>query len=451
MADKAKPGAIRATSFEVHAVDGDWCTVTDRWHVLAEQLKELVNCFFQTWELWHVQHSSRQKLQEWLDARQAAADAVEVPVWKSGKKRGQWNMNKYNTLKTRAVNAVGKCPVEAFSKELNRLIRRTCADAFPAVHSRVLTLKLNTLTKDFTKHKASKGRLPGHSAVLLYHQERPSATRPQPIPFDRQNVGFIPPEKRGGNYRLSMRLSRVGDRVVSPPDVVTLRCQGKGVRSQVAILKRIVSGEYEFCGSQLVYSRAKGKWFAQIAYRMPRPEKSKLDSTRTAILRPRKSWPWTFWAPGQRRSKPGGWGRYVAPVRKGVIMQRWQRRANYKQAGHANKGHGRTRAGAGPQWKLQQSWKNFAKRVNQSITTEVVERCVAAGAGRLIYVQPDDDFAETRFLGMAGKVPGRRDASGWPWFQVATFLKYKCQEKGIELVVEKRSRGSFSDRNATKT
>ncbi len=435
--------AVRITSFEVSKVEGDWGVVTGRWHGLADEVKGVFNCFWQTWELRHVANGSRQKLQAWLDARQAASDAVKVPVHLIGKKKGQPDLNKYNTLKTKAVNKVGPCPVDPMPKELAAEINQAVKAAFPKMNSRCRTLVLNTLTKDLKKHKASKGRLPGHSAILLYHQSRPGARNSMPIPFDTQNAKFIPPKKLGGNYQLSLRLNREGDRVRSKPDILHLQCKGRKVSSQVAILKRIVGGEYKFCGSQLIYSSAKRKWFAQISYQMPVEVKPGLDPDVTAVLYARKDWPWTLITP-MGRKMPSGRGRFIAGFRAGLLKQRWNRRAKYKIAGHSSKGHGRERAGAGVQWKLQQLWNNFTKSLNHHTTTEVVDWCVSHGIGKLIYVQPEGDFAESRFLHNTGKIANSPDSTGWTWFQLGTFLKYKCQEKGIELVIKKRSGGRFS-------
>lgn len=402
--------ATRITSFEVKCVAGDWSETTKRWMAACQRNKEVANIVWETWSLWHHQNGSRQKLREWLEARQRDG-----------------------------VKAAGKCPVAALPAELSRAIYRAATEWAPELQTKELGLLLKTITKTMTSRKAVKGNLPGHSAILLLQEARPSFTRPFPLFFGPDNSDFLDPVD-GKNLRLDLRLTRVpGERggKSRQPDVVTLRCTGQRVRSQLAILKRIVSGEYAFRGSQLVWSQAKRRWFVRLCYRMPVGVRPALDPERSAVLYPRLAWPISLLLPDRRRM-PGGRGRYIAPVRRQLLMQRWNRRGNYRNAGQANKGHGRERAGAGPQWKLQQRWKDFCKRVNHGLAREVVEACELAECGRLVFYQPESDWGSSRFLTNAGKVEGRTDSTGWPWFQLRTFLAQKSEEKGIELVVIKR-------------
>ncbi len=403
--------AVRITSFEVAKVNGDWSETTRRWRDLSDLCKGVVNCFWETWLVWHVQHQSRQKLKAWLNKRQEEG-----------------------------VRAAGKCPVDPLPKALGSLVGKTCKEAFPGVHSRVRTLILNTLNRDLRKHKAANGSLPGHSAILLHHQSIPSSTRPHPIPFDRQNATIVPPEKPGGDFALRCRVTRIqptgGNRVGSIEDTVTLRCQGRRVQSQVAILKRIVSGEYSFRGSKLIYSAAKRKWFVQLAYRMPIEPKRGLDPKRVAVLSARRNHPWMLLLPDGKRKWIGGRGDYVVSIRKSLLMRRWGQQDNYRHAGHANKGHGRKRAQRDG-WRLRQAWKHFTDRCCHGWTKQVVDWCLAERCKRLVYLQPEGERAESRFLHNAGKVAGRDDSTGWPWFDIGTKLAYKCQQNGIELEVRK--------------
>jgi hypothetical protein len=171
-----------------------------------------------------------------------------------------------------------------------------------------------------------------------------------------------------------------------------------------------------------------------------------LDANKVAILRAHVNRPWELVLPDGKMRMPGGNGRYIGPVRRQLLMQRWNRQSNYTNAGSANKGHGRERAGAGPQWNLQQQWKNFVKRVNSGVVREVLNACVAAGCGTLVYEQPDGDFKDSRFLSMAGKVDGRNDSSAWDWFQVRTMLEQRSPECGVAVVVRKVE-GSDGDEN----
>ena len=450
--------SMRITSFEVKTVAGEWKETTRRWMSDCQRNKEIANLAWEAWSVWHAKNGSRDKLREWLTAREE-----------------------------KGVKAAGKCPVEALPAVLSKGIYREAVMWAPEMHTRDVVLLLNTIQQTMKSRKAAKGNLPGHSAILLLQEARPSFTRPYPILFDRANCGILPATPEDGkNFRFWIcvnRIPRNGTTAESIKDVLTLRCTGANVRSQLAILKRIDSGEkarnlaitevearyksrlkgaakkapihavykaakraaidaveschYILCGSQLVWSQGKRKWFVRICYRMTREAPAPLDPERSAVFYARKDWPFSLLLPDRRRM-PGGRGRYIAPVRRQLLIQRWNRQANYRNAGQCNKGHGRTRAGAGPQWKLQQRWKDFCKRVNHGFAREAVEACAADRCGRLVFYQPESDWGASRFLSNAGKVAGRSDSTGWPWFQLKTFLEQKCEEKGIELLVIKR-------------
>lgn len=402
----------RIASYEVRGVDGDWKETTTRWHKTADACRGVANLFWQSWVAWHFASGSHGKLKAWLDKRQADG-----------------------------VKAAGKCPVEAYPAELSKRTYAEASQRFPELAKGEIVLVLNRLTKGLKSRKAATGNLPGHSAILLHHESHPSFTRSFPILFDKGNTTTTiePPAKPGGNWHISFRVSRreVSGKGVTYHDRLEIWSQGKRTASQIAILGRIATGEYRFMGSQLIYSRGKRKWFAHICYEMPQAPAPQLNTNRVACLRAASDHPWNLVLPGGTIRRPGGHGRYVEPVRRQLLMQRWNRRANYRNAGNANKGHGRTRAGAGPQWKLQQAWKSFTKRVNSGVVRETLKACAAAGCGKLVYEQPAGDFRDERFLANAGKVEGRRDSTGWDWFQVATMLNDRAADYGIAVVVRK--------------
>lgn len=401
----------RIASFEVTKVDGDWKDTTIRWHKTADACRGVANYFWQAWVAWHFQQDSIVKLKVWLDRRA-----------KEGK-------------------AAGKCPVDCYPKELSNAIYNGASARFPELAKGEIVLILNRLSQGLKSRKASKGSLPGWSAIILHHEAHPAFTRSFPILFDRGNTAteIEPPAERGENWHVSLRVSRqeVDGKGVTYHDRMELWCKGRKVASQVAILQRIAADEYRFMGSQMVYSRGKRKWFLKLCYEAPRDEPPDLDPGKEAVLSARDDGPWLLTFPDGKTRIPGGHGRYIGPVRRQLLMQRWNRLANYKNAGSANKGHGCERAGAGPQWKLQQQWKNFVKRVNSGVVREALNACVAAGCGMLIYEQPDGDWRDTRFLATAGKVEGRTDSSAWDWSQVRTMLEQRAVECGVAIKVVK--------------
>ena len=84
---------------------------------------------------------------------------------------------------------------------------------------------------------------------------------------------------------------------------------------------------------------------------------------------------------------------------------------------------------------LQQGWNDFVKTANNQLVHDVVEKCLEANCGRLVYFQPTGSVRDTRFLHVAGKVPGRMDNTSWGWRQVHDLLARKCEEVGIDFKV----------------
>lgn len=401
----------RVSSFEVSKVDGEWKDVTGRWRKTADACRGVANLFWQAWVNWHYEHQSFWELKAWLDKREADG-----------------------------IKAAGRCPVQCYPTELGNLIYGAASRRFPELAKGEIVLILNRLSQGLKSRKAAKGSLPGWSAIILHHEAHPAFTRPFPILFDKGNTAtiFEVPAEKDGNWHVTIRVSRTEEngKGRTYQDRMELWCRGLKVQSQVAILRRIASGDYKFQGSQLVYSRGKRKWFLRLCYEMPQEPVESQDVAEVAVLSAGDEWPWVL-TYGTQERHPGGRGRFIAPVRRSLLMQRWDRHANYRQAGHANKGHGRERAGAGPQWKLRQRWKDLVKRVNSTVATEVLHYCRDWGCGTLVYEQPDGEFRDTRFLAAAGKVEGREDSTGWDWFQVRTMLEQRAADYGLMIRVEK--------------
>jgi len=401
---------VKTHRYEIVGWQGDPKEARLRWRAIADQCREIVNVIWQQWEVWHVQQGNDVAVQEFAASLRA--------------------------YRNKEIADKPKLEVKCMPPELNKLIRKKITERFPGVHSRVRELLLN-ITAQRMVGKDVEGKWNIWVAVLLNRQGRPNATHDQPIPFDRQNTK---PLKRVGekftNYELSINLTRLpGDKKNSPSieDCVQLKSRGSGA----VIMRRIVDGEYKFCGSSIVYHQGKRKWFALVAYNdhVENVENPLLDHTQKAVLHPTRQSPWALWV-GSRWQWFGGRGQYVASARHRLLTQRWSRQESYRHAGSANKGHGMRRA-LRPIDKLSNAWKDFCKTANHTLTTQVVNYCVEQGIGHLVYLQPCGDKRGTRFLAMTGKVEGREDSTGWDWSQVATMLAYKCKAVGIHLEVKK--------------
>jgi len=403
------------TSFEVKTVAGDWSEVTGRWHELSRDCRDLANFFWQRWLVHHFQNNSVYLLKAWL------AERTE-----------------------KGAKAVGKCPVDCIDNKLSNAIYHESSQRFPRLNKRLQVLLLNRLTKTLKSRKAASGSLPGWSAILLGNEGVPSFARPYPILFDKDNgpakYPFVPPEERSGNWKLRLRVWRDEDengKGSSPVDEIELWCKGKKVRSQVAILEKIATGEYTFQGSQLIYSKSNRKWFARLCYSRPAEVKPDLDAGKTAVLRAGESCPFEMTLPDGATLRPIGGGHFIAPVRKNITIQRLNRRQGYRYAGKNAKGHGRNRALGKGWWRLQQRDRDFTKHVNRLVARYVVDACIARGIGCLVYRQPEGDAAAASFLHNAGAIGDRKDSVGWPWFELGTYLNQAAQKVGIDVHVLK--------------
>lgn len=413
MPKKEKVGAVRVCRFEVFKVAGDdWRETYQRWHHLSGRCKQIVNFIWEQWLVWHVQNRSADKVRSFLEQHAAwkkAADGTAKP----------------------------KMDVSAWPKELDKIIYSGLSE-FSDVNVRVQSLLQNVTKQKVNSRKAANGSLPGWEAILLRNESVPSSTRPQPIPYDSHNAS-LPTKREDGNWWMSLRIDRVacpGKPAKSHLDEVQLRVKSRG--GQQALLERIASGEYAFKGSSLVYSKQNRKWFVLVCYQQPAGECHDLDGNRVAILRPGRKSPWRLRILGKRSFRVGGEGAYIGHQRNRLLTHRWSRQENYRQAGSANKGHGRERALA-PIERLSHWWKDFTKTANHTVTKQVIDICLREGIGTLVYVQPAGRNRDTRFLSTAGKVPNRHDSTGWDWFQVGSMLGYKSKDAGLHLVLKKSS------------
>lgn len=431
---KEQKKTVRVASFEVKSVAGDWKDANRRWFSLMEQCRLLTNFIYQTWLVWHVQNGSADKLKAWLNER--AEYKAETESLK-GMSREEKKERRKELVKP------GPCPVLSVPPELAKTIRDGCTSNFPHVHARVSNLVQQATLKSLNG-KSQVSILPKHSAILLCHESVPTARRDVPIRFDRQNAKIESPETAKDNFHICLnvwRLPRDGKMATSVQDRIELHCQSRRVRSQVVILKRIVSGEYEFKGSNLLYLQKKRKWIVELCYTQPKEKHPELDEEKTAVLVPAANHPWSLYLPGKERTDwLIGRGEMVAEQRRRIFLQRRSRSNYHKNANSNRKGHGRSRA-QNWRWKLQQAWLNFVKKTNHVATSRVVQHCLKNGIGKLIYYQAAGSFAESRFLATAGKDLKWNDATTWEFYQVGTMLKYKCERAGIQCEVRKTEEG----------
>lgn len=383
-----------------------------RWRDLAVSSQRMLNMMWQIWLCHHSNNYSAVKLQVhfYLFAQWKAADKATrgpKPAW----------------------------PVQACDKVLSNAIYHAISNAFPEVNCRTRVLLQNKWQATLGKRKAASGNLPGWVAILFANESIPSFTKPQPIPFDKENGKL---SERDGKQYLTLRIERLADgkSVVEVCDLMTQRRKAASARM---IVSRCISGEYAFKGSSLAYQN--GKWFALISYQRPIARAAGLDPDKTMVIVPGRRLeakgklrpsPWVL-AIGANRWRFGGNGNNIASARSRLLMERAARASHYRWGGSAQKGRGRKRAEA--VWtKLSDRWKCFVKRYNQEIARRVVDMCVTRKVGKLVYRQPRDAQRDHTLLARAGNRDDSRMT--WDWFQMGTLLASACELAGVEF--EKR-------------
>lgn len=406
--------SIKTLRFEIGAIAGDGPGRRKRWYELAQASQIAFNVFWRTWEQWHHAHGSPKLIRDDLDRYRRWTETKEGPRPKD------------------RVKPIGSA--------LGKTIYRAIADGLRDLHIASSGVVQRTASQGVTKRRSTHGNLPGWKAILLDLDRRPTACEPHPVPIHPTNFTLIPPKDKDSNFKVRFTIERIdrGERnatsVTDECEILTRRVK---MRSQAAWLWKILGGEASRAGAKIQWDAKKRKWFLMLGVRYEAEARPNLDPAKRAVLHPAIRHPWTVFIDG-RKQWLGGRGRYVAITRQRMLTGRWSRQEKYRWAGGSTKGHGRQRVML-PLEQLQQTWRFFVTRLNRNIVAELVTRCVERGIGTIEYVQPDGPIRDNRFLWRAGKVAGRDDATGWDWFQVATFLRQKCQPLGIEVVVRKSS------------
>jgi hypothetical protein len=372
----------------------------ERWGELSVTVQRIKNRIIREWLVWHTQYESAVHIRKYLDERQ----------------------------KDKSI----KNPVQCWPTDFAKHVYKVVCETYPIAYNRIYSQLLQEVRGTLTKRKSAKGSLPGWVSILFDYEAAPSFTRAQPIPFDKYHCEITPPDEQLNFYRLTVRLNaELGTTTKKKSVVDTVALVTRGMDGhQLATLKKLAEGTVKFCGSSLLWDQNKRKWFALIAWDQEAQPKPALDGSLHAVLYAARNRPWLLRLP-DRTIRLQGDGRHIGAIRQQVLTQRWDRQANYRYAGSANKGHGRERALI-PVEKLSERWKHFVQTVNHNVSRDVVNILTKHGIGSLTYVKPDKS-KPTRFLSNAGKNPNRHDSSSWDYFQIKSFLEYKCKDVGIEL------------------
>ncbi|HUT92320.1 MAG TPA: hypothetical protein VMY37_22690 [Thermoguttaceae bacterium] len=431
--------AIRVASFRVVGSDGDWPAEYRELLDVADTLKRAVNLIWRTWLAYHDQHGSAAKLRAWRDEYTAWRTAQHD--WEKASRDWKAAPRKPRGPKpAKPKGAKPLCPLFAVDKQCSKAIYRALHDAFPGVHGRILELQRQLTQKAIANLKPFQGSFPGWIRVLLLEDRPAFSSVPQPIPFDLKHCELVAPapDAKGQNrvWKLAIRYRRLADgKSVS----VSLRLDTKTRRGskQAVILERIASGEYAFKGAKLHFDRRERRWYMKPGYEMPTPVKLEADADCVAYLQPAADRPWLLWIHGFPWYVGGKTGRHVFHTRRQLLTQRWSRQEGYRVASSSGKGHGKKRALDAKLYTLRRRWQDFTKTQNEAMVQDVLRLCARYGVGMVRYYQPVGAKRDSRFLGRAGKLPGRQDATNWDWYQAGKILNDKLTEVGVGVEIRK--------------
>lgn len=407
--------AIKATKIEIWGF-GKASETRDNWKQLSIDCQRMLNRLWQVWLCHHSNNDSANKLRKHFEA---------FAKWKETKEgeKPAWPCKALEEPLTKSAD----------ENSFYRILRRE----FPGVNVRTQGLLLNAWQSKLSQRKAASGNLPGWVSILFANESMPSFTRPQPIPFDKENSKI---KHEGDKIILELRIERLtesGKSVVEPCELILNKRKTASVR---AIVERIIRGEYAFKGSNLVFDR--GKWFASISYEMPQIKHPQLDENKTLVIRAGSKSPWRVKIDGGDSWRFCGNGVHIEYARRNILRERASRMQHNRYAGSNTKGHGRKRAES--VWtKLSSRWKDFTKRCNHEVTRQLIRLAVQRGCGKIVYIQPRDSQRDNRYLSTAGN--NEYSAMSWDYFQFGTLLANKANAEGIEYEAKKASIKTSSD------
>lgn len=385
---------------------------------LSRVMRELHNFVWRQWESWHTQQGSAERVRALIAADKA---------WREADKKDRGTRPKWD--------------VKPWPNEFGKLVYHATCRRFPQVNSRVIVLAMQKIRQTVcTKNSSSKGGLKWWVAIMLDLDGRATHLRPMPIPLDKANAAILPGDKRG-RVELEFRVDRIEREGKKNGASTLMRCKLKSGGKRAGYAQpahEMAAGKRKLAGSQLFFDARKGKLFVALTYEAE-ARTADVDPAKVAIIRPGRNNCWLLRIDGYTRRLYGR-GHHVAHKRKSLLMQRWGRQGSYRHA-PPRKGRGTDRA-LQPLFQLSNAWNAFTRRMNDEATAGLLQMASDLGCGRILLFTGDS----SRLLARAGKVEGREDSTGWPWYQFAAILNQKANRVGVD-VVEKPL---FGGRRATQ-
>lgn len=191
-----------------------------------------------------------------------------------------------------------------------------------------------------------------------------------------------------------------------------------------SVFDRTISGEYKIGTSQFLYNEKKKKWFFNLTYSFV-PQKRELDkniilgidlgvTNPATIAVSNDDWYYKF----------VGDGEFLSSFKRQEEARKRRLQRSRKWAGEGSVGHG-TKTRIKPLEMLRVTISNFKKTENHKYSKYIVDEAVRLGVG-IIQMEDLSGISEVdTFL------------KDWTFYDLQQKIKYKAEEKGIEVVTIK--------------
>lgn len=192
-----------------------------------------------------------------------------------------------------------------------------------------------------------------------------------------------------------------------------------GDNSKITILQRLIAGEYKQGAMQIIQDK-KGKWYLLITYSFEKDKENKLDTKKImgvdmGIVNAAY---WAFNDSLKRGSIKGG---EIEQFRKQIQKRRKSYQEAIKWASDNRYGHGRERA-LYPIEALQDKESNARNTINHKYAKTIVNAAYKNGCAVIQLEELEGINNEEVFL------------KNWSYYDLQEKIKYKAEEKGIEVV-----------------
>lgn len=191
-----------------------------------------------------------------------------------------------------------------------------------------------------------------------------------------------------------------------------------------SVFERVMNGEYKIGTSQFLYSERKKKWFFNLTYSFT-PEKVEINkdvvmgidlgiTNPATITVSNDDWYYRF----------VGDGEFISSFKRQVEARKRRLQRSRKWAGEGSVGHG-TKTRIKPLETLRETISNFKKTENHKYSKYIVDEAVRLGVG---VIQMED---------LSGISEMDTFLKDWTFYDLQQKIKYKAEEKGIEVITIK--------------